>query len=156
MLLEVCLNIKCSFVFLYHYVQKALLVWENLATFITGKFSFHLNMSFLFLKQVWWSWRLGWAWASPTQAWLYCRHVCACLLACLWTSTYRSNIYVHLSSVKKDSEGLLPESSVHVKKSQSKDDLLSFLGPTQLPVVCFDFHLRVTGTKLKMTRVWSS
>ena len=28
---------------LYIYVQKALLVWENLATFITGKLPLHLN-----------------------------------------------------------------------------------------------------------------
>ena len=78
---------------------------------------------------------------------------CVCMFACLWTSTYRSNIQVHLSSVKKDSEGLLPGSSVGVKESQSKDDLVLFPGPTQLPVVCFDFHFRVTGKKLKMTHV---
>ena len=77
-----------------------------------------------------------------------------CLLAC--GHSHRSNVHVHLSSVKKDSEGLLPECSVGVKEGQRKDDLVSFPDPTQLPVVCFDFHLRVAGTKLKITQVWSS
>ena len=76
-----------------------------------------------------------------------------CMFACLLVGIH---VHVHLSSVKKDSEGLLPECSVGVKEGQSKDDLVSFPDPTQLPVVCFDFHLCVAGTRLKMTQVWSS
>ena len=52
---------------------------------VTGPLSMHAlarahpTMSCIYLVLPY----LGWAWASPTLAWLHCSRVCACLCACL-------------------------------------------------------------------------
>ena len=78
---------------------------------------------------------LGWAWASPTLAWLHWAHVC--IYACLdqpltvdfksahsnisrWLMVH-ADVYFSYTSRENKCEGLLPACRVGVKESESED-----------------------------------
>ena len=76
---------------------------------------------------------LGWAWVSPTPTWLHC--VYACLLVCLawplmvnfkWVHSHLSwcwNVHTSAQTYENEDVGLLPDCTVSVKESKSKNDL---------------------------------
>ena len=101
---------------------------------------------------------LGWAWASPTLAWLHCGSVCACTLVCLFGLTtlrlfvclfgpkFQMSAFKYFMmiacprwrapqlSLSRENEygGLLSDCRFGVKESKSKDDWMCWQHAQQL------------------------